>query len=392
MLSEFTIGRSARRNAFGSFKRLAPGSPWYLIGLMGVVSAFTILSFYSAVAGWTLEYIFHAINDNFADKTPGQLENLFNTFTHGIFRPIIWQFIFMVLTAWIVMAGIKDGIERYAKILMPLLLVLIIILDIRAVTLPGASKGLAFLFKPDFSKLTTEGILSALGHAFFSLSLGMGTLITYGSYINKKDNLANTAVEVSAADTIIAVLAGIAIFPAVFAFGIEPSSGPGLIFITLPNIFEQMAGGYVFSILFFMLLGIAALTSAISVLEVVVAYFSEELNMKRRQATIVASLLIFSLGVLCSLSISKFTDITLFGLNIFDFLDFASANILLPLGGLFIATFMGWVYGRKRVWKRITNEGELKAKYFPFYFFLIRFVAPLAITIVFLQGLGLLPF
>ncbi len=391
MLSEFTIGRTAKRNAYGAFKRLAPRSPWYMVGLMGVVSAFVILSFYSAVAGWTLEYIFHSVFNDLSGKSPEQLELVFDQFTSSVYRPIFWQLLFMVVTATIVMAGIKKGIEKYAKILMPLLLVLIIVLDIRAITLPGAMKGLSFLFNPDFSKLTSEGILSALGHAFFSLSLGMGTLITYGSYINDDDHLGNTALEVSIADTIIAVLAGIAIFPAVFAFGIEPSSGPGLIFITLPNIFQQIPGGQIFSIIFFILLAIAALTSSISVMEVVVAYFSEELNLKRKNATILAAISISFVGVLCSLSL-RFPDLKLFNLNIFDFLDFTASNILLPLGGLFIAVFTGWVYGKKRMKMRVTNEDRIKAPYFSFYIFFIKFLAPIGITIVFLHGLGILDF
>ena len=251
MLSEFTIGRSAQRNAFGSFKKLAPKTYWYLIGLMGVVAAFMILAFYSTVAGWTLEYIYLSFADAFSGKSPDQLTSIFESFKSGTFRPLLWQLIFMILTAWIVISGVQRGIEKYAKILMPLLLVLVIVLDIRAVTLSGAKEGLEFLFKPDFSKLDTNSILEALGQAFFSLSIGMGTLITYGSYINKRENLTTTAINVTAADTIIAILAGVAIFPAVFAFGIEPNAGPDLIFRTLPNIFQQIPGGYFFSLLFF---------------------------------------------------------------------------------------------------------------------------------------------
>src|SRR6056297_477972 len=245
MLSEFTIGRKAQRNPFGAFRKLAPGKPWYLVGLMGVVAAFMILAFYTAVAGWTLEYIYQSIMNGFGGKSPNEINTMFETFRQGSFRPILWFVIFMFLSGFIVASGVKKGIERYAKILMPVLLILIIILCIRSVTLPGAKDGLLFLFKPDFSKITGNTILEALGQAFFSLSIGMGTLITYGSYINRKENLGSTAVQVSIADTFIAVLAGVAIFPAVFAFGINPAEGPELVFITLPNIFLQMPGGYV---------------------------------------------------------------------------------------------------------------------------------------------------
>ncbi|MBA7583654.1 hypothetical protein ES708_25601 [subsurface metagenome] len=256
MLSEFVIGRSAQLNPYGAFKKLAPGRPWFLIGIMGVGAAFMILAFYASVAGWTLEYIFQSVKNGFTGKSPDELSTMFDEFRQDSLRPVIWFLVFMGLTAWIVISGVRKGIEKYTKILMPILLVILVVLCIRAVTLPGAGAGLTFLFKPDFSKINAETILKALGQAFFSLSIGMGTLITYGSYIKKNDNLATTAVSVSFADTLIAILAGIAIFPAVFAFGIDPGAEEGLVFITLPTIFQQMPGGYYFSLLFFVLLAI----------------------------------------------------------------------------------------------------------------------------------------
>ncbi len=392
MLSEFTIGRRAQRNAFGSFKRLAPNTYWYLIGLMGVVAAFVILSFYSTVAGWTLEYIYLSITNAFADKSPDQLTTMFESFKSGTFRPIMWQLIFMVLTAWIVIAGVKKGIEKYAKILMPVLLLLIVIMDIRAVTLAGASEGLEFLFKPDFSKLDTNSVLEALGQAFFSLSIGMGTLITYGSYINKKQNLTTTAINVSVADTFIAILAGVAIFPAVFAFGIEPNAGPDLIFRTLPNIFQQMPGGYFFSLIFFILLGVAALTSSISVLEVVVAYFVEELGILRKRATIIAALSITALGVLSTMSWGTMSNVKIFDFNVFELLDFTASSVLLPLGGVFIVLFLGWYLGKKHVWNELSSSGLYKVKLVNLFILIIKFLAPIAIALVFLHGIGLLKF
>jgi len=360
MLSEFIIGRSTQRNPIGAFLKLAPGKPWFLIGIMGVGAAFMILSFYAAVAGWTLEYLYQSVINGFAGKTPAQLDEMFQAFRTGSWRPIIWFLVFMVLTASIVIAGIKNGIEKYTKILMPLLLVILVVLSIRSLTLPGAREGLVFLFKPDFSKITAGTVLEALGQAFFSLSIGMGTLITYGSYVQKNDNLANTAISVSLADTFIAVLAGVAIFPAVFAFGIDPAAEEGLVFITLPNIFQQMVGGYFFSLLFFILLGVAALTSTISVLEVVVAYSVEELKMTRKTATILATGLISILGVLAAGSWGWFRNMTLFGNNVFGLLNFTSANILLPLGGFFIVLFVGWFMGRKAVRAELSNESSLK--------------------------------
>jgi len=392
MLSEFTIGRRAKRNAFGSFKRLAPNTYWYLIGLLGVVAAFVILSFYSTVAGWTLEYIYLSFSNAFAEKTPDQLTTMFETFKAGTFRPILWQLLFMVLTAWIVIAGVKKGIEKYAKILMPILLLLIIVLDIRAITLPGSSEGLNFLFRPDFSKLDTNSILEALGQAFFSLSIGMGTLITYGSYINKKQHLTSTAINVSVADTLIAILAGVAIFPAVFAFGIEPNAGPDLIFRTLPNIFQQMPGGYFFSLIFFILLGVAALTSSISVLEVVVAYFVEELGILRKRATIVAAASITVLGLLSTMSWGVMGEVRIFGFNIFELLDFTASSVFLPIGGVFIVVFLGWYLGKRHIKEEITSDGLYKAKLTNLFVFIIKFLAPIAIAMVFLHGIGLLKF
>jgi len=390
MLSELAIGRRAQQNVYGSFRKLAPNRPWYLIGLMGVIAAFMILSFYTVVAGWTLEYLYQSFIDGFHGKSPEELGSMYNNFIGSSTRPMIWFFIFMGLTAFIVAAGIKNGIEKSTKILMPLLFVLLLVLIVRSVTLPGASAGIAFLFKPDFSKITAATLLMALGQAFFSLSIGMGTLITYGSYIQKNDNLASTALSVVIADTLVAVLAGVAIFPAVFAFGIPTGAGPGLAFITLPNIFEQMPGGNIFSIMFFLLLGVAALTSTISVLEVIVAFFVEELKMKRGAATWLATFSVSILGVFCVLSTSSMADFKIFGKTVFELLEFTTANVLLPVGGLFIVIFVAWFFGRDKAKEELSNNGKLKAVYIPLFLFIIKFVAPLAIAFVFLQGVGLI--
>ncbi|MBN1952160.1 MAG: sodium-dependent transporter [Bacteroidales bacterium] len=390
MLSELIIGRKSRRNAFGAFKKLAPGTPWKYIGSFGVAAAFLILSFYGVVAGWSIKYIFFSLDKTFHSLSPQDISGSFASFIQDPLQPLLFQIIFMLLTGAIVIIGVQKGIERYSKILMPILLVIIIVLDIRAITLPGAGEGLKFLFHPDFSRLSFEGVLSALGHAFFSLSLGMGTLITYGSYVKKDTNLVSTAIQVTAADTLVAILAGIAIFPAVFAFNIQPDKGVGLIFETLPNVFQQMPGGMVFSILFFILLTIAALTSAISILEVVVAYFAEELKMKRNVATVLATALITLLGIICSLSMGIFSDVILFKRNVFDLLDHISANILLPIGGMFIALFIGWKFGKKKVVQEIAEGGSLKGGILNVFMILVKVVAPIAIFIVFLQGLKIL--
>ena len=392
MLSEIIIGRSSKRNAFGAFKVLAPGTAWRYIGILGVSAAFLILSFYGVVAGWSVHYITLSIQDGFSSKSSEEITSLFTAFTASPINPVLYQLLFMLLTMAIVIIGIKKGIEKYTKILMPVLVLILLILCVKSLSLEGAKAGLEFLFKPDFSKLTGDGILSALGHAFFTLSLGMGTLITYGSYIDNKNNLVRTVINVTVADTVIAILAGIAIFPAVFAFNIAPSQGPGLIFITLPNVFHQMPGGFIFSILFFVLLTVAALTSSISILEVVVAYFMEEFNMGRRASSILATVLISILGILCSLSMGVLEPVKLFGLNIFDLMDWISANLLLPIGGLFIAIFIGWIYGRKKVQEEVAKGGNLSGLLLSVFMFLVKFIAPIAIAIVLLNKVGLLQF
>ncbi|MCF8381169.1 MAG: sodium-dependent transporter [Bacteroidales bacterium] len=390
MLTEFTIGRRAQRNALGSFKKLAPGKPWYLIGLMGIVAAFLILAFYSTIAGWTLEYLYESITNGFSGKSSVELKNSFESFQAAPFRPVFWQFIFMFLTGYIVFSGVKNGIEKYTKVLMPILLLIIIIISVRSLTLEGSREGLIFLFKPDFSKISWSVVLDALGQAAFSLSIGMGTLITYGSYINKSNNLPRTAFQVSAIDTFIAILAGIMIFPAVFAFNIDPAEGSGLVFIVLPNIFQQMPGGYFFAILFFTLLAIAALTSTVSVLEVVVAYFSEELNLSRKKATIIGSVAISVVGIFATLSFGPLAKYKLLDKTIFGWFDYLSANILLPLGAIFIVLFAGWYLGRKNVLDEISNGGLLKIRIISVFMFIIKFLAPIAITAVFIYGLGLM--
>jgi NSS family neurotransmitter:Na+ symporter len=388
MISEFIIGRSAQLNPVGAFRKIAPGRKWYLIGLLGVVSAFIILAFYTVVAGWTLEYLVQSVKWMVLSKRIGfaQMDNEtmrsfftthYETFKAGIWRPAIWFAVMMFFTGYIVISGVKNGIEKYAKILMPILVVLLLILVVRSVTLEGSREGLVFLFKPDFSTIREAPlkiIVEALGQAFFSLSIGMGTLITYGSYIRKKDNLATTAVSVAAADTFIAVIAGFAIFPAVFAFGIDPASGPELVYITLPVIFQNMSGGMIWAFMFFLLLCFAAITSTISVLEVIVAYFSEQLGMTRRRAAILAMVSVGFLGILCTIS----------G-DIFDIFN-ASPDLLLPLGGFFIVVFIGWFLTKDASMKELSSDGTFRTGYYRLFRFLVRFVAPLAIAFLFALG------
>ena len=387
MLSEFIIGRRAQKNPIGAFRLLKPRSGWPVIGYMGVLCAFVIMAFYSTVAGWTLEYIVKSVGDQFRGKDLAVIEKEFADFHDMGWKNVMWQGVFIFLTGFVVFKGVADGIEKYAKILMPLLVVILLVLGVRAITLPGASDGLTFLFKPDFSKITGSVLISALGQAFFSLSMGMGVLITYGSYIKKDDNLTTTAISVTLADTLIAVLAGVVIFPAAFSFGVQPTAGMGLVFSTLPMIFNQMAGGYFFCIIFFVLLAVAALTSTISLLEVIVAYFVEELHISRRWATVFASLGCMALGVFASLSLKGDTSLTIGGLSFFDGLDFVSAKILLPIGAFFIVVFVGWILGKKVFNEEITNDGKLKLSVKGVIYFIIKYLAPIAIAVIFVTGL-----
>ena len=383
MLSEFSIGRKAQSNAYRAFKILSPKSPWYLIGVMGIIAAFTIMSFYSAVGGWTIEYIVRSATNSMSDNPAAQFEG----FISGSYKPLAYQLAFLALSFGIVMMGVRKGIESSSKILMPLLLILLIILCIRSVTLPGAVEGLKFLLKPDFSKLTGNSVLLAMGQAFFSLSLGMGCMITYGSYIKREEDLTSSAGMIAGADVFIALLAGIAVFPAAASLGIEPDSGPGLAFITLPGMFQQMAGGMIFSSFFFILLCIAALTSSISLIEVVVSFCVEEMRIRRGYATALVAGCIFLLGILCSLSLGIVPGLNLFGMSFFDLMDFSSSNILLPLGGLFIAIYVGWVLKKLITVKELTNDGSLKFVGLRIFYFLIKYIVPVAIMVVFISGL-----
>ncbi len=389
MLSEFVIGRKTKSNAYGAFKKLAPRSAWPVVGIMGIVAAFVILAFYSTIAGWTLHYVYLSLINGFQGKGTTELTYIFEQFQVSGGLPLMWQMVFIVLTAIIILSGVKDGIEKYSKILMPFLLLLLIGLSIRSITLPNSFEGISFLFKPDFSKIDAGVILNALGQAFFSLSIGMGALITYSSYFPKDTNLSATAFEVSIADVVIAILAGIAIFPAMFSLGMQPEEGgPGLIFMVLPNVFQQIPGGYFVSLAFFILLAIAALTSSISIMEVVVAFLVEEFKIKRRQGTVITAIAAAFIGVFCTLSWSTFEGVTLAGRNIFDTLDFAASNILLPLGGLLIVLFVGWYMKSVEVKEELSNSGALKIRLYHAFLFIIRFIAPIAIAIIFLNGIG----
>ncbi len=390
MLSEFFIGRYTRKNAAGAFKVLAPGTKWSLIGYNGVLASFLILGFYSVVAGWTLEYIMQAVTGSLSDKAPEAFAQDFKLFSTGIFRPILWTVTFIGLTHFIVVSGVKEGIERTSKVMMPILFLILLALCIRSVTLPNASEGLYFLFKPDFSKITSAVVLSAMGQAFFSLSIGMGCLITYSSYFSKDTKMQITALQVTILDTLVAVMAGVMIFPAVFSFGIAPTAGPELVFITLPNVFQQLPMGAIWSLVFFLLLALAALTSTISLHEVATAYVHEEYQITRTKAAWFVSGGVMVLGILSSLSIGIWKEYTLFGLTFFDLLDYLTAKIMLPFGGMLICIYLGNRVDRKILKEELTNKGTVPFYFFNTYAFFMKYIAPIAIGMIFLNELGII--
>ena len=395
MIAEFLIGRHSQANTARAYQILAPGTQWRWVGRMGVLAGFLILGYYSVVAGWTLEYIFEAVSNSFAGKTPAEFISSFQSFSSNPWRPALWLTLFLLATHFIIVKGVEKGIEKSSKIMMPTLFIIILILVGCSVTLPGAGKGIEFLLKPDFSKVDGNVFLGAMGQAFFSLSLGMGCLCTYASYFSKNTNLTRTAFSVGIIDTFVAVLAGFIIFPAAFSVGIQPDAGPSLIFITLPNVFQQAFSGipilaYIFSVMFYVLLALAALTSTISLHAVVTAYLHEEFNFTRGKAARLVTTGCILLGILCSLSLGVTKEFTIFGLGMFDLFDFVTAKLMLPLGGLLISIFTGWYLDKKLVWSEITNNGTLKVPTYKLIIFILKYVAPIAISVIFINELGLL--
>ena len=395
MIAEFSIGRHSRANTAGAYQRLAPGTQWRWVGRMGVLTGFLILSYYSVVAGWTLEYIGEAAGNGFADKTAEEFIDSFNSFVGHPFRPILWLVLFLLATHYVIVKGVEKGIEKSAKIMMPVLFLLLLVLTACSISLPGAGAGIEFLLKPDFSKVDSTVLLNATGQAFFSLSLGMGCLCTYASYFRDDTNLPRTAFNVAAIDTLVAILAGFIIFPAAFSVGIQPDAGPSLLFITLPNVFQQAFGSLpwlavLLSLLFYVLLALASLTSTISMHEVVTAYLHEEFNLPRSKAARLVTSGCILLGIFCSLSLGVGKEYTLFGLTLFDIFDFLTAKIMLPLGGLFIALFTGWYLDKQLFRSEVTNNGTLKFAFYKTLGFVLRYIAPIGIAAIFINELGLL--
>ena len=390
--AESLIGRASRTDTFGAMKKLAPGTPWRWAGLLTVISPLLLLSYYSVVGGWSVEYLFKSLSFSFTDVPAEEIPGFFGHFISSPWQPIFAHTAFMAAVAGIVLGGVKKGIEQFSKVAMPLLFVLILVISVYSLTLPGAMKGVEYLVKPDFSRLTADAYAAALGQAFFSLSLGVGTILTYASYVKKEENLLLSGLGTAGSDLCFAIIAAFAVMPAVFAAGLQPGGGPGLVFETLPYIFHKMGEGMplvstLISSVFFVAILAAALTSAISLLEVGVAFLTDERGMKRSHATLLLAFLCWAVGVLCSLSFGPLADVKLLGNTFFDFLDHLCSDWLLPLGGLVFTLFVGWKMSKAAVREEFTNGGTVNTRIFNVVYFLMRYVAPVGILVVFATNL-----
>ncbi len=389
MMAEISLGRAAKANPISALQALAPkGQPWWLIAVAGMVAAFLILSFYSEVVAWVFAYVVKALRGSILSSDPKVTEAAFNALISDPLQSLLWQWGVLVFIGGILLLGVTKGIEAMTKKLMPILFLLLLLLCAVSLSLDKALEGLVFLFQPDFSKITASVVLTAMGLAFFKLSIGMGTMMTYGSYFRDDQNIPLTTVRVMSADLCISMLAGIAIFPAVFTFGFAPTAGPALVFITIPAVFSQIPMGQGLMVAFFVLAAIAATGAMLSLMEVPVVILHERLGLSRPKATLLTIGLLVVLGASCALSNSALADFKLFGMTMFDLFDFVSSNIILPAGGIFIALFVGWVWGVDKFSRSLTNQGQLhNQKLARAVFFLLRYVSPVLILVVMLKGL-----
>ncbi|NYT78895.1 sodium-dependent transporter [Alcaligenaceae bacterium] len=390
MMAEIALGRSVRANPIKVMRTLTPGrQPWWLVGLSGMLAAFLIMSFYSEVVAWVFAYILKAVRGTIMSSDPAVTQADFAQLVADPLQSLLWQWMVLAAVASILIMGVAQGIEAITKKLMPLLFILLLILGAVGLTLDGAQQAMQFLFWPDFSKITATVVLTAMGLAFFKLSIGMGTMMTYGSYFTANQNIPQTAVRVMLADLSVSMLAGVAIFPAVFTFGFTPSAGPSLVFITLPAVFSQIPFGHGLMVVFFVLTAVAAMGAMLSLMEVPTVILQERFNMQRSHAVLLATLLVALPGAGSALSSSVLAHIHVAGFNLFDLPDFVSSNILLPAGGIVIALFTGWVWGRDKLQAELSNHGQLRnAKLTTMVFVLLRYVTPLLIALVMLRGLG----
>ncbi len=390
ILSEFIIGRSTHSNMKAALSRLSPGKRYYLFTYVCILGSFVVIGFYSVVCGWIIEYLYQAALGGLQGHTPEQYSSMFTALVTNPWRCVGWTVLFLLLNFMVMSRGIEKGIERVASVMMPLLFVILLVFCVNSLLLPGARQGLEFLFYPDFSELTMRGVLDAFGQAFLSLSIGISCLVTYSSYFSDDTSLTKDATTVAALDTLVAILSGVMIFPAVFSFGVEPTAGPRLIFEVLPGIFQQMTGGYFWALLFFLLVFFASLTSTISLSEIPITFMIEEYRMSRPRAILWTALFTFALAVLAALSFNVLDQVKILGKSIFDAMDYAASNIFMLLGGLFTAVYVGWILDRKVVHEQLTNGGRLKGAMEPYLIFCLRYVAPVSIFFIFLYLTGII--
>lgn len=393
MIAEQMLGRKGRGDAVSSLKKIAPKTVWWIIDASGILSAFLIMAYYTEIAGWVFAYVFKSFQSGLLSTDPAVTTAAFTSLVTNPWQSLVWQWVVLLIVGVIIALGVTKGIEATTKKLLPILAGLLIIIGIRSLTLPGAVQGLAFLFQPDFSKITGQAVLTALGLAFFKLSIGMGAMLTYGSYYGEDQNIPANAARVVGADLGVSLLAGIAIFPAVFAFGFEPAAGTQLLFITIPSVFASMPLGGVFMVLFFVLTCFAAIGAMLSLIEVVVAFLVNHFHLTRRVSTLVTVLGMAAVGSLCALSNSLMANVKLFGLTFFDLFDFVTSNLLLPIGGLLIAVFVGWVWGWPKFKAALTNEGKIQNEgLLRVVFTILKFVTPLLVAVILLAGLNVFHF
>lgn len=394
MVSEFIIGRHGASNTARAYSKISGGSAWKWVGYLGVLTGFLITGYYGVVSGWCMQYVYASVTGQLHGN-PDYIRQYFADFSTSPLQPAFWLFVIIGIAHFVIIHGVRNGIERASKILMPMLFILLLVIVAASCMLPGAMEGVKFLFMPDFSKLTKDVFLGALGQSFYSLSIAMGCICTYASYFSRQTNLSTSAVQIGLLDSMVAILAGLMIFPAAASVAVSPDSGPSLIFITLPNVFEQAFGGmpiigFIVSLMFYSLLALAALTSLISLHEVSTAFLQEELRITRGKAATIVTLTCGIIGVFCSLSLGDWNFLSIGDKSLFDIFDFVTGQIFLPFGGFLTCLFIGWYVPKKLIKDEYTNWGTLRGNLFGVYYFLVRFICPIAIAAIFLHQFGVI--
>lgn len=394
MIAEFIIGRHGAANTYRAYSKMSGGKAWKYVGLLGVITGFLITGYYGVVSGWCLQYIYASVMGELHGN-PDYVKGYFQTFSTDPIRPVFWLAAILLLTHYVIIHGVRGGIEKASKLMMPTLFILLLVIVVASCLLPGAGKGIEFLFKPDFGKVDKGVFLGALGQSFYSLSIAMGCICTYASYYTRQTNLLQSAIQVSVVDSFVAILAGLMIFPAAFSVGVNPDSGPSLIFITLPNVFSQAFSGmpvmgWIVSLMFYVLLSLAALTSLISLHEVSTSFFYEEFHLSRKKGAVVVTVTTFVIGAFCSLSLGDMNYLSVGGKSLFDVFDFVTGQIFLPVGGFLTCVFLGWFVPLQTVRDEFTNWGTLSGRFFGIFVFLVRYVCPLAILSIFLHQLNVI--